>query len=150
MEREDYQKSFFSNKSGVSVWERLIAKSIDLVAIMVVLFLTKLIWSFLGVVVSCVICALFDSFGNGQSLGKKILGIRVLERSTLLVCGRKESFYRNIPIILMVFLFSVGLWFLFWLIAIPLVLFEIILLFTIESGIRFGDVLANTYVERVK
>ena len=123
---------------------RLIAKAIDL---FIVLILAMLFYPF------GLLCALFyigigDSLYGGQSVGKKIIGFSVISLEDGKPCTVKQSFIRNLPILIPLAFAIIPPWgFIFCTILfIPLVLLETYLLFKLDSGHRLGDVMADTTV----
>ena len=129
------------------LFQRLVAKGIDLLIAVAIYYLGCAIWGPLGVFGAVACCALQDGWGVGQSVGKRIIGLRVIEDQTGLPCSFKSSAVRNLPFMAaLLFASTPVLWVFFLLIAAPLILVEIYLLISVESGIRLGDVLGNTLV----
>ena len=104
---------------------RLIAKGIDL---FIVLLLSMLFYPF-GLLVSIFYLSVADSMHGGQSVGKRFIGFAVISLEDGMPCSVKQSFIRNLPLIIP-----------------PCVLLEIYLLFKLDSGHRLGDVMADTTV----
>jgi uncharacterized RDD family membrane protein YckC len=75
-----------------------------------------------------------DGFGQGQSWGKKALGIQVIQEETLEVCSYKASFKRNGIMTLLNFIPFVGAF------------IEPIVLISSEDSKRLGDNVAKTIV----
>jgi uncharacterized RDD family membrane protein YckC len=130
-----------------SVQKRAFAKFIDL---MVVLFLGFL-WkggpgSILGFLYSLVADGMPFRSLQGQSLGKKLMRIRVLSGKG--PARLKTSVIRNAPIGLVTFFMIIPVWgwILSLLIGIPLALIEISLLVRAERRQRLGDVMAESVV----
>ncbi|MBF0360108.1 MAG: RDD family protein [Oligoflexia bacterium] len=123
---------------------RLLAKSIDL---FIVAILSTLLYP-LGIFLAVTYISVSDSLQSGQSMGKKFIGMAVLSLKDGLPCTLKQSFIRNLPISLPLFLaiFPLWGWLLAILIGIPLLSLELYLLFTLDSGHRLGDVMADTTV----
>ncbi len=69
-----------------------------------------------------------DALPNGQSIGKKLLKIRVVNQETLLPCSLAESFLRNITF--------------------PLGIFDWVFIF-FGSHRRLGDFIASTIVVKM-
>ncbi len=120
---------------------RFIGKGVDS------LILLLLIWLFgsTGLIVGVTYILLSDT-GTGFSVGKKIMGLKVLTED-----GKppsiKASVIRNLTIVpsfLSIYIPIIGIIFSF--IAIPLLLLEIYLLWTDPGGQRLGDLLASTKV----
>jgi uncharacterized RDD family membrane protein YckC len=127
---------------------RIFAKFIDL---LIVLFLGLVIrgggGSVLGFLYSIVADGMpFQKF-QGQSIGKRIMGIKILPQGghhTLL----KSSVIRNIPVGLITFLMIIPFWgwILSLVVGIPLGLIEISLIMRADKRQRLGDVMAETVV----
>ena len=139
--------SIFLGDRRTSVFNRLIAKGIDLLIVAAVFFLGKAVWLPLGVFCAAALCAFQDGMGVGQSVGKRIIGLRVIENQTGVSCSFQKSFLRNFSFMLAVIFAAVPvLWIFFILLSLPVIGLEIYLLFTLETGVRLGDVLGNTTV----
>jgi uncharacterized RDD family membrane protein YckC len=123
---------------------RLMAKAVDL---SIVSFLAFIAFPF-GFFAGFTYLFVCDYINQGQSLGKKYFGMRVISLEDGLPCSLKQSGIRNLPLLVpfFFFLFPVWGWTLSILLAIPLVSLEIYLLFTLDSGNRLGDVMAETTV----
>lgn len=128
--------------------ERFIAKFIDFL-VMGALFLIP---GFVGPLAGTTYILISDGLGGGQSLGKKIAGVRVISLEGAKPCDFKKSIIRNSPFgVFILFSFLVG-----WIpylgalleAAAFLAIFgiEIALVFTDEHGARFGDRIAGTVV----
>ncbi|NBT59321.1 hypothetical protein EBT16_11115, partial [bacterium] len=88
-----------------------------------------------------------DSFGEGQSVGKKIIGLRTLDEGTGISCSAIGSCMRNLPWVVIVLCSTIPvLWVFVILAALPFVFLEIYLVFNLETGVRLGDVMANTLI----
>jgi uncharacterized RDD family membrane protein YckC len=130
-----------------SVFNRLLARGIDSLIAVALLLLGKALWWPVGIALGCGYCALADGFGDGQSVGKRILGLRVEDFSAGTACDLAGSLVRNLPFALALFLASAPLlWIFFLLVALPLIALEVFILVSVDSGVRLGDVLANTQV----
>lgn len=97
-----------------------------LIVLMVVFVLLGLAWSFFYYL-------LRDGFGAGQSWGKKICGLMVVNLDNNMPCDKGKSFVRNIVI-----------WALSALAGLSIV--ELIVLLVHDRGYRLGDMLARTQV----
>lgn len=84
---------------------------------------------------------------QGQSIGKKIVGIKVYSNVSS-TANLKTSVIRNIPIGLITFLMIIPFWgwILSLLIGIPLCLIEISLMIKADKRQRLGDVMAESVV----
>ena len=123
---------------------RILAKMID---IFLVLILSMLFYPF-GLLLAIIYISLGDSLHEGQSVGKRIIGFAVISLEDGSPCSVKQSMIRNLP-----FLIPMGFalipfwgWIFSSLLAIPLILLELYLLFKLDSGHRLGDVMADTSV----
>lgn len=85
-----------------------------------------------------------DSLFGGQSLGKRLLGIRVVSSVSQKPCAIRDSIIRN-SMFGVGYFFSGMLWF-GWLFVILVALFEFIVLLGNKDQMRLGDELAKTLV----
>ncbi len=130
-----------------SVFNRVMARGIDCLIAVALLLLGKALWWPMGVLLGCGYAALADGFGDGQSPGKRIMGLRVEDFSSNTACDLAAACVRNLPFALAVFLASAPLlWIFFLVVAAPLIGLELFLVVSVDSGVRLGDVLANTQV----
>lgn len=127
---------------------RVIARSIDLIIVGALLEMVPKAGFFAGILYLLIADGLF----GGRSLGKKLIGLKVIIVESGKACGYKESILRN-------FIFAIGLLFfgllrqiplLGWVfsILVPLALLSIegLILLGSENGKRFGDEIAKTRV----
>ena len=141
------RSAIFLGERHTSVFNRLIAKAIDLLVVVAILFLGKALWQPAGILAAALLCAFQDAMGDGQSVGKRIMGLRVVDDRTGQACSYRLSAIRNVPFVLAVVFGAIPwLWLFLLLIAAPLMALEFFALLSIESGIRLGDVLGNTLV----
>lgn len=92
-----------------------------------------------------------DGFFQGRSLGKKLIGLRVITKKEGEECNFRDSIIRNlIPAVVVLFsiLPLIG-WFLFFTVGMVILVFESYLIYTDEAGRRIGDILADTQVIEV-
>lgn len=130
-----------------SVFNRLMARGIDSLVAVAILILGKAIWWPLGILLAAGYASLADGMGDGQSVGKRILGLRVEDYPSGQGCDLASSCVRNLPFALALLLASTPLlWIFFLLISAPLLGLELYILVSVDSGVRLGDVLANTHV----
>jgi uncharacterized RDD family membrane protein YckC len=85
-----------------------------------------------------------DGFFDGRSLGKKLIGLRVVSADTNTPCTFRNSILRN-SIFGIGFLFYKMLWF-GWIFIALISIFEFIILLGSRDGMRFGDEIAKTIV----
>jgi uncharacterized RDD family membrane protein YckC len=88
-----------------------------------------------------------DGLMHGQSLGKRIFGIRTMVVPRRSPAGYRESVLRNAPFALVALFYVVPLgWLLFIVAGLPIVGFEAWMVATDRLGIRIGDIFADTQV----
>ncbi|MEK6626084.1 MAG: RDD family protein [Bdellovibrionota bacterium] len=138
------QKYLLGNALRVARLSRLMAKTIDL---FIVLILSVFFFPF-GILFAVFYLIICDSLQGGQSVGKKIIGFKVISLQDGTSCSVRQSFVRNLPLTIPVFMAIIPFW--GWIIAvaigIPLTLLEVYLLYKLDSGHRLGDVMADTTV----
>jgi len=136
------------SETRTTFFQRSMGRVIDLLVTIVIYLVGHAIWPWLGCVAAITFTAFQDGMGVGQSLGKRIVGIRVVDDETGMPCDYYHSLQRNMPFILGVLFFTVpGLWVFGLAITVPLIILETYLLFRLPSGVRLGDVIGNTLVE---
>lgn len=119
---------------------RFIAKFIDLLIVGALLKLLPQIGFLAGLTYLLIGDGLFD----GRSLGKKIIGLKVILIEKDKGCSFRESIIRNLPLGMGYFLFSIpwiGLIF-----SLIIFAFEGLLVIGSEEGARIGDEIAKTQV----
>jgi uncharacterized RDD family membrane protein YckC len=128
---------------------RGIAKTIDFV----IMGILCTIPSVVGIAAACLYVLISDGFFKGQSLGKKLIGLRVVvtqggDLDSSRPCTFRESLVRNFPyaavIVLGVFPF-LG-WLLFFTVGFLIIGIEAYFAYTDDRGVRLGDVFADTQV----
>lgn len=138
------RKSLMSGPMQRARWSRLIAKSIDLVLVI----LGAVFYYPMGLILGIVYLCIADSLYDGQSIGKRFMGFGVVSLIDGSPCSAFQSFIRNLP-------FTVPLFFLvfpFWgwvfsaVFALPLAAMEVYFLFKGDSAHRLGDIMADTTV----
>ena len=85
-----------------------------------------------------------DGFFDGRSLGKKLVGVRVVSAGTLRPCTFRDSILRNSTFGIG-FLFYKMLWF-GWIFFIIIAVFEYLILLGSKDSMRLGDEIAKTIV----
>lgn len=85
---------------------------------------------------------------QGQSVGKKLLKLRVINLKTRHPAGPRESLFRNAPVGVATFfaIIPVWGWIILTLLGVPLLCLEVYLMFTVHEGHRLGDVMGDTEV----
>lgn len=140
MQNDNFQ---YTKAEGIP---RAIAKIIDLVLIIAL----ALIYNPIGPIVA-IFYSIFSDAIDGKSLGKRLVGLQVLNVVNKTPGGIKESIIRNIPIVIFIFFASIPVfWILLILIGIPLLILELYLFWTLETKNRIGDILADTTVIETK
>ena len=84
---------------------------------------------------------------QGQSIGKKVFGVRTVVVPRRAPAGYHESMLRNAPFALVAVFWSVPvLWPVLFVAGVPIVAFEAYMIWSDRLGIRIGDVFADTQV----
>ncbi len=92
-----------------------------------------------------------DGLMNGQSIGKKVFGVRTVVVPRRAPAGWHESALRNAPFALVAVFWTVPLlWPVLFVAGVPIVAFEAYMIFTDRLGIRIGDIFADTQVVDAK
>ena len=138
-----------SHQIKTSVINRVIAKIIDLVIVIAVAAIIPYpLGPLLGFLYS--LCA--DGMGvqgfRGQSVGKKVMRLQVVNSKTREPASLRDSALRNAPVGVATFfaIIPVWGWLILALLGIPLMVMEIYLMLSVESGHRLGDVMGDTEV----
>ena len=139
----------FLGVGDVTVFQRVAAKGMDFVTAAILFVIGQWAFSLLGGVLAALYIGLADGLSHGESFGKRVFGLRTVEKGTTVGCGYNASLIRNLPFALF-FLSSYLplLWGLVGLINAVLIAFEVYLLLQLRSGVRLGDVLAGTEVAK--
>jgi len=88
-----------------------------------------------------------DGLMHGQSIGKRIFGIRTVVVPRGAPAGYHESMLRNAPFALVAVFYAVPiLWPVFFVAGVPIVAFEAWMIWTDRHGVRIGDIFADTQV----
>lgn len=127
-----------------SLLPRAVARASDLT----IGFMLSSVSGSVGVLAALIYLLVADALWHGQSVGKRIAGIKVVHVPTRTSADLRHSMVRNAPFAL-AFLFTVislwG-WLLFVLLGLPLVLFEGYMVYSDSLGVRLGDIFADTQV----
>ena len=92
-----------------------------------------------------------DGLMSGQSVGKKIFGVRTVVVPRRAPAGWHESLLRNAPFALVAIFYAVPiLWPVLFVVGLPILGFEAYMIFTDRLGIRIGDIFADTQVVDAK
>ena len=105
-----------------------------------------------GVLAGLLYLLVADALWHGQSVGKRIAGIKVVYLPTRGPCDLAHSMIRNSPFALVFVFQAVPLlgWVLLLLVGVPLIGFESYMVYTDRLGIRLGDIFADTQVVDTK
>jgi uncharacterized RDD family membrane protein YckC len=88
-----------------------------------------------------------DGLMHGQSIGKRIFGIRTVVVPRRTPAGYHESLLRNAPFALVALFYAIPLlWPVFFVAGVPIVAFEAWMIWTDRHGVRIGDIFADTQV----
>jgi hypothetical protein len=97
-----------------------------------------------------------DGLVNGQSIGKRVFGVRAVvvpdrPGARGWPAGYRESALRNAPFALVALFYGVPfLWIVLVLAGVPLLAFESYMVWTDRLGLRIGDIFADTQVVDAK
>jgi uncharacterized RDD family membrane protein YckC len=141
-----------STQVKVSVFNRIIAKMID---ISIVFFAAAILPYPVGPLLGFFYSLFGDGINHhkfhGQSVGKKLMKLRVVHILTRKPATWKESAFRNAPVGVATFFAIIPIW--GWIIlgvlGVPLMVMEIYLMLSVETGHRLGDVMGDTEVVEV-
>jgi hypothetical protein len=141
-----------SPRVKVPVLNRVIAKVIDLVIVILLgAFVKYPFGPFVGFFYS--IAADGMNFGPfvGQSIGKKLSGLRVINLKRQAPANLRDSVVRNAPVGVATFfaIIPVWGWLILALIGLPLMVIELYLMIRGDLGHRLGDVMGDTEVLEV-
>ena len=141
------ESTILDERARASEPYRIAAKCIDLGVALLFIGLDNTV----GVVLGIGYWLIGDAFGWGQSLGKKLLRLRVIHPETFEPCSLQGAALRNAHLALPLVFLQFSLF--FQIIGVLLGLFaaayEIQLLFRDQYGVRLGDILAETEVIRM-
>lgn len=121
---------------------RAFAKILDFI----IAFVVIMIFGTFGLIVSLFYILFKDTFFKGQSVGKKIFAIRVVDPKKDTKCSPIQSLLRNLPfavVILLPYIPFLG-WFLFYTLGAFILFFEAYLVYNMDYIQRIGDILAET------
>jgi hypothetical protein len=127
---------------------RFIARCIDLIIIGALLEIIPRAGFYAGIAYLLIADGLFE----GRSVGKKLIGLKVVIFGSITPCGYKESIIRNFPFAIgyLLFGFSKGIPLLGEVLAVvfPVLILslESLIILGNDRGMRFGDEIAKTQV----
>lgn len=137
----------FRGPQTSSPLSRSLARAVDVLLAAAIFLMLRWIGSFLGAAGAAVFVALQDGFGSGQSFGKRLFELKVVDESTRLPCTMEQSIRRNAVGAFTAFLLGfevtrpLGV-----ILGIAAIGVETYLFLTSGSGVRFGDVYSGTRV----
>ncbi len=140
-------------QTKVSVVNRVAAKFID---IFVVILLAAIIPRPMGPLLGFFYSIFGDGINigtfRGQSIGKKLLRLQVMNTVQKRPVNWQDSAIRNTPVGVATFFAIIPIWgwLILALIGIPLMIMEIYLMVSVETGHRLGDVMGDTEVIEAK
>ncbi len=105
-----------------------------------------------GILAGFLYLLIADALLSGQSIGKRLGGIRAVHVPTRTPAGLGQSMIRNSPFALAFVFYAVPIvgWFLLVIVGLPLLGFETYMVYSDSLGIRIGDVFADTQVVDAK
>ncbi len=137
----------FQGPKASSPLSRSLARALDVLLAAALYLLLRWIGSFVGAFAAMAYVALQDGLGSGQSFGKRLFELRVVDETTRLPCTVEQSLRRNAVGAITAFLLGfevtrpLGV-----ILGVAAVGVESYLFLTSGSGIRFGDVYSGTRV----
>lgn len=137
----------------VGVLNRVIAKLMDLFLVIILgMVIPRPLGPLLGFGYSLIADGIRLGTFRGQSVGKKLMGLRVVQVQTRKPATLRDSILRNSPVGVATFFAIIPLWgwLILVLIGLPLMIMEIYLMATVETGHRLGDVMGDTEVVETK
>ncbi|MFZ9595741.1 MAG: RDD family protein [Bdellovibrionia bacterium] len=133
----------------VKAINRIVAKGIDLALIFAIALAVPFrVGPLLGFLYSLFADGIQQVGFEGQSIGKKIMHLQVVNQITRAPANWKESVLRNAPIGVATFFGMIPIWgwLILLLIGVPLMFMEIYLMIRVDTGHRLGDVMGETEV----
>lgn len=131
------------------ILNRLIGKSIDFV---IVIALASFPFSYAGPLAAFLYILICDGLKDGRSLGKRVVGLRVVNTTTGKNADFKDSIIRNSTVAVPVLFSMVPLvgWILGIVIGIPILAIELYLMTRLDQQARLGDTMADTQVTELQ
>jgi uncharacterized RDD family membrane protein YckC len=140
-----------TSKRRGTIENRIWAKLIDFFIIETLLFVFYYLFGSNWMLMTApVLWACIDLFNEGQSPGKWLLGLHVVDSLGAPFTKPSNCFIRNLPFLFLsvsVFYFDTFLGFGSVILSILLLLMETYFVLLVQSGIRIGDVLSTTKVQ---
>lgn len=144
-------ETIFSHAAKADFIERLIAKFIDLLVVGLLFSLP----TFVGVLAGATYILIADGIG-GQSLGKRIIGLKATSSASGAPCDFKGSIARNMVFGVLILWYVIVGWIpyigtvLVFLASAAVLGIEVMLIYSDTKGARFGDRIAGTVVVAIK
>lgn len=138
-----------NSQAKVSVLNRVAAKMIDLVVVVTLAaILPRPLGPLLGFFYSLTADGMNFGPFQGQSVGKKLMKLQVLNVIRKKPASLRDSALRNAPVGVATFFAIIPIWgwLILALIGVPLMVMEIYLMLSVETGHRLGDVMGDTEV----
>jgi uncharacterized RDD family membrane protein YckC len=126
--------------SKASLLLRIIAKSLDIIVIAIA---AKTIPQ-VGYIAGLSYLLISDGLLEGRSLGKKVIGLKVISASAGRAGTFRDSILRNIPFAVALLLLQIPL--IGWLLSAAIFVLEFLLMLGNKEGHRLGDDIAGTKV----
>lgn len=126
---------------------RLIAKAIDLIIVMALVSLPGQLYM-AGALAGFLYLLIADGLKGGRSLGKRVVGLCVINTITGKPAQFKDSILRNCTVAVPIIFFMVPIlgWLLWIVIGIPILVIEVYLMRNLDHQARLGDTMADTKV----
>lgn len=139
IEQEDEEDEIEASFPKADVVHRFIAKFLDG---LIVAGLAKFLFP-VGFIAGLTYILIADGFSNGQSLGKRLIGLQTMVPKAHSPATYRESILRNIPCAAacLCFLIPYG-----WILGTGIIVFEALLVVGNKTGVRLGDEMAGTRV----
>jgi uncharacterized RDD family membrane protein YckC len=128
-------------------YKRIIAKAVDLTIAIVPIFFNY----YFGILWGLLYISLADSLGAGESPGKRIFHLHVIDPIRKSACTRKQSCLRNLNFTVCFLLMIIplpGSLIIGMILALVSIALEIQFIWREPHGLRLGDVIAETEVVR--
>lgn len=146
------------NATGILLGERnsptasrLIARAIDLILIAALYYAGKVVATPIGLGFALFYALFQDALGRGQSIGKRLCGLKVVDIGTEEPCSFQQSFIRNFPLAVGIGFSAFSLlWVFMAILVVPVCVLEIYLVTHLVTGIRLGDVLGHSVVKEAE
>ena len=145
------RSTIFLGQRHTNPQSRLIARLIDTLTLLVIYLIGERVSPFFASITVAALAGAQDWVGNGQSLGKRIIGLRVIDDTSSLSCPLHSSVIRNLPMVLLLLALPYRVFIPIVLLALlPIAILECYLLSRLQSGVRFCDVLSSTLVVEIE